>query len=106
MAYASLPKGVNKEQFDRAIFEFKNIAGKENVLTDDKKMRTLAGFIISADAEAHMPSAAIFPESAQQVSAIVKLCNKQKYRCGYLLRVKISDMGLWHPVKKVRSFYP
>jgi len=78
MVYASLPEGLNKEQFDRAISEFKNIAGNENILTDNKKMRTLAGFIISADAEAHMPSAAIFPESAQQVRAIVKICNKHK----------------------------
>jgi hypothetical protein len=56
MEYASLPKNLNKAQFDQAISEFKNIAGNENVLTDDKKMRTLAGFIISAGVEAHMPS--------------------------------------------------
>ena len=37
MVYASLPKGVNKGQFDRTICEFKNIAGNENVLTDGKK---------------------------------------------------------------------
>ena len=78
MAYASLPKGIDKAQFDRTISEFKNVAGNENVLTDDKKMRTLAGFIISAPVAAHMPSAAIFPESAQQVSDIVKICNKHK----------------------------
>jgi 4-cresol dehydrogenase (hydroxylating) flavoprotein subunit len=100
MVYASLPKGVNKEQFDRAIFEFKNIAGKENVLTDDKKMRTLAGFIISADAEAHMPSAAIFPESAQQVSAIVKLCNKQKVPLWVSSTGKNIGYGTMAPCKK------
>ena len=76
MEYASLPKGVNEAQFNRAISEFKSIAGNGNVLTDHKKMRTLAGFIISADVETYMPSAAIFPESAQQVSAVVKICNK------------------------------
>ena len=41
-------------------------------------MRTPAGFIISAHVEAHRLSAAIFPESAQQVSDIVKICNKRK----------------------------
>lgn len=78
MGYASYPDGVTREQFDRAISEFKVIVGNENVHTDAKKMRKFAGFIISANVEDHLPSAAVFPESAEQVSAIVKICTRYK----------------------------
>jgi 4-cresol dehydrogenase (hydroxylating) len=76
MSPAIYPEGLGSKQFLLAITEFRNILGDENVHTDEKKVRTIAGFIISADVADHTPSAAIFPENAEQVSGIVKICNK------------------------------
>lgn len=78
MGYPSLPVGVNEEQFDRAISEFKILLGEENVHTDQKKIRTFTGFIISANVQEHLPSAAIFPKKAEQVSKIIKICAEYK----------------------------
>ena len=63
-------------------------------------MRTLAGFIISAHVEAHMPSAAIFPESAQQVSDIVKICNKRKVPLWVSSTGKNIGYGAMAPCKR------
>jgi 4-cresol dehydrogenase (hydroxylating) len=100
MGYTSLPEGVNREQFDRAISEFKIILGNENVHTDEKKMRTFAGFIISANVEDHTPSAAIFPERAEQVSDIVKICNKYKVPLWVSSTGKNIGYGAMAPCKK------
>ena len=100
MGFASLPEGVGWKQFERAISEFKALLGDQYVHTDKRKMRTCAGFIISAHVEDHMPSAAIFPETADQVREIIIICAKYKVPVWVSSTGKNIGYGTMAPVKK------
>jgi 4-cresol dehydrogenase (hydroxylating) len=100
MGYVSLPEGVNEEQFDRAISEFKILLGDENVHTDQKKIRTFTGFIISANVEDHLPSAALFPKRAEQVSNLLKICTQYKVPVWVSSTGKNLGYGSMAPSKK------
>ena len=73
MSHTSLPEG-----FHRALCEIVNILGHEHVVTDEERLRRFASFLISADIEDHMPAGALFPEMAEQVIDIVRICDKYK----------------------------
>lgn len=75
---SALPEGMTSEQFGQAISEFVKIVGPKNVHTSEQNMRKFAKFLISADLEDHLPPAALFPEKAEEVCEILKICNKYK----------------------------
>ncbi len=100
MSYASLPEKFQNEKFDRVISEFIKILGHEHVYTDEKKMRRFASFLISANVKDHMPSAAIFPERAEQAIEIVKICDKYKVPLWVSSTGRNIGYGAMAPCKK------
>jgi 4-cresol dehydrogenase (hydroxylating) flavoprotein subunit len=100
MRYASLPENFTSEKFDRVISEFVKVLGHEHIHTDEKKLRRFSGFLISANVEDHMPSAAIFPERAEQVIEIVKICDTFKMPLWVSSTGKNIGYGAMAPCKK------
>ncbi len=78
MNKTTISGGMIKQQFAKALEEFRKILGEENVRTDPRKLRSMASFIVSGEPRNHAPSAALFPETAEQTSQIVKTCNRYK----------------------------
>jgi 4-cresol dehydrogenase (hydroxylating) len=100
MGYISFPEEENRARFDRTISEFKRILGDGNVYTDKKKMRTFASFLISADVDDYIPSAAIFPKRSEQVRDIIKICDRYKVPLWVSSTGKNIGYGAMAPCKK------
>ena len=76
--YIALPKGVAEADFDKAIAEFKKILGAGNVLHTRERLAPYLKIMIPAPIEEHTPSAAIMPESVEQIQRILRVCNRYK----------------------------
>jgi glycolate oxidase len=61
----------------RIIEELRRIAGPGNVFVDAEKLEAYSHDETDAAEYAHMPEAAVLPQTAQQVSEIVKLANRE-----------------------------
>lgn len=73
-----LPQWISTSRFESAISEFGQAIGSENVWVDKKDLARLVSFLISEKIDAHMPSAALFPQNVAEVVRIVKICNRCK----------------------------
>lgn len=61
------------------IATLKTIVGDKNVVTDQDTMQPYSHDEVTDPAYHHMPDAVVFPETAEQVSAIVKLANAHHF---------------------------
>jgi FAD/FMN-containing dehydrogenase len=77
---AILPPGVSAENFAAALKEFEATVGKEWVLTSDEDIHPYRDHFsyIKDQPNELIPSAAVGPDSTEQVQAIVRTANKYK----------------------------
>ena len=77
---AILPPGVSAESFDSAVREFQDAVGREWVFTSDEDLypyRDHFSYIKDQPNEL-IPSAAVGPDTTEQVQAIVRTANRYK----------------------------
>jgi 4-cresol dehydrogenase (hydroxylating) len=72
------PPGVSERDFSRALEQFRNIVGSEWVFASDEDVNLYrdAYSPFYGEAEDRVPSAAVSPESTEQVQAIVRIANE------------------------------
>src|SRR5262245_25565252 len=77
---AVLPPGVSAENFAAAIREFEAAIGKEWVFTSDSDLHPYRDHFsyIKDQPNELVPSAAVGPDSTEQVQAVVRVANKYK----------------------------
>ena len=77
---AILPPGVNADQFAAAIRQFEAAVGKEWVFTSDDDLHSYRDHFsyIKDQPNELIPSAAVGPDTTEQVQAIVRTANKYK----------------------------
>src|SRR5258706_1757637 len=76
----ALPPGVAQRDFSRALHEFPNALGREWVFTSDEDLKLYrdAYSPFYGEADDRVASAAVAPNSTEQVQAIVRIANKYK----------------------------
>jgi (+)-pinoresinol hydroxylase len=77
---AILPPGVNAEQFATAIRKFQDAVGAEWVFTSDEDLYSYYDHFsyLKGEPDDLIPSAAVGPDSVEQVQAIVRVANEHK----------------------------
>ena len=77
MTTKPLPDSLSLEQFNQAIGELREILGPERVYTDDvNELRSYRDVYSTTADELHMPSAAIAPESVEEIQKILVVARK------------------------------
>ena len=71
-----LPPGLTSVDFADALDAFRRIAGKDHVYAGEALASYVDPYSIAADPDAHATPAAVAPESADQVQAILKVANQ------------------------------
>src|SRR4051812_15583275 len=71
-----LPPGLTLSEFNDALEAFRRVVGKDNVFSGDQLTPYADPYSIGNDDDAHAASAAVAPETTEQVQAIVKLANQ------------------------------
>ncbi len=92
-----LPPGLNEAQFNRAMSDFASEVGQEWVFNSDADRDTYLDHF-GFDEEAHIPSAAVAPASAEEVQAIVRLANEHNLPLWPISRGKNFGYGSAAPV--------
>ena len=59
---------------ERTLTEFRDIVGKDGVLSTPTQLMV---YEYDASADSHLPDAVVLPRSAEQVAAVVKVCNRE-----------------------------
>jgi hypothetical protein len=77
---AILPPGVSSAQFAAAVREFEGVLGKDWVLTSEEDLNPYRDHFsyIKDQPNELIPSAAVGPDSVEQVQAIVRIANRYK----------------------------
>jgi len=72
------PPGVKPEDFDKAIKQFSDVVGAQWVFTGDEDVSTYrdAYSPFAGEADEKVASAAVAPESVEQVQRIVRIANQ------------------------------
>jgi 4-cresol dehydrogenase (hydroxylating) len=78
MADRVLPPRLSERRFDQALAAFARVVGAEWVLSSDDDLLPYYDLYPLGDAEAHAPSAAVAPQSVEEVQALVRLANQHK----------------------------
>jgi FAD/FMN-containing dehydrogenase len=79
MAQAAVrPPGVSEADFKAALKAFADVVGADWALVSELDRNTYLDAFAPGDADSHAPSAAVAPQSAQEVQAIVKIANKYR----------------------------
>ena len=78
MASPLLPPGLTPGDFAAALDAFRRIVGKDHVYTGDALSAYVDPYSIAADPDAHSTPAAVAPDSAEQVQALIKVANQYK----------------------------
>src|SRR6185436_15391367 len=73
-----LPPGITAADFNEALEAFRKVVGKDFVFTGEQLTPYSDPYSIGNDDSAHLASAAVAPESTEQVQAIVKLANQYR----------------------------
>src|SRR5512136_2675902 len=60
---------------DRVLAEFREIVGKEGMLSTPAQLML---YEYDASMDQHLPEAVVLPVGSDQVSAVVKVCNREK----------------------------
>ncbi|KAK2601419.1 hypothetical protein N8I77_010869 [Diaporthe amygdali] len=72
-----LPPGVSEASFNRAIEEFKNVVGTAEVVTGDGLVEYVDPYELNEDGpERKLPSAAVRPQSNEELRGVLKIANK------------------------------
>lgn len=96
-----LPPAVSAAAFQRALTAFAGVVGKEWVLATDEDRQTYLDLYapgIEAERE-HAPSAAVVPQSVEQVQAIVRIANEHRIPLWPICRGKNFGYGGAAPVQ-------
>jgi FAD/FMN-containing dehydrogenase len=74
------PPGISERDFARALEEFRNAVGAEQVFTSDEDLNLYrdAYSPFKGEAEDRVPSAAVAPDTVEQVQAVVRIANRYR----------------------------
>ena len=74
------PPGISERDFARALTEFRNAVGAEWVFTSDEEINLYrdAYSPFKGEAEDRVPSAAVAPNSTEQVQAVMRIANAHR----------------------------
>src|SRR5688572_30605689 len=74
------PPGVSERDFTRALGELRDAVGAEWVFTSDDDMNLYrdAYSPFKGEAEDRVPSAAVAPDTVEQVQAVVRIANRHR----------------------------
>jgi len=75
---ALLPEGVGKNEFARAIQEYRALLGDDSVIVDLENLTSYSKIMLPVPDEAHQPSGALVPRSVEDVQGILAICNKYR----------------------------
>ncbi|HXX71458.1 MAG TPA: FAD-binding oxidoreductase [Candidatus Acidoferrum sp.] len=92
-----LPPRVTEKSFQRALDAFASVVGKPWVLATDLDRETFMDFYAAGDADEHVPSAAVGPQSVEEVRAIVRIANEYKVPLWPISRGKNLGYGAAAP---------
>jgi 4-cresol dehydrogenase (hydroxylating) len=92
-----LPPRVSDKDFQKALDAFAGVVGKEWVLSTDEDRSTFMDIYAAGDADTHVPSAAVGPESTEEVQAIVRIANEYKVPLWTISRGKNLGYGAAAP---------
>jgi 4-cresol dehydrogenase (hydroxylating) len=73
-----LPKGVSAANFDAALASFREILGTDSVFVESEQLAPYTKIMMAGDDADYIPAAALLPTEADQVQAIVAVCNQYK----------------------------
>ncbi len=76
--YIALPKGITEPVFDLAIKEYRAILGEAGVITDAGQLAPYCRIMLAVPDVEHRPSAAITPQSVEDIQKCLVVCNKYK----------------------------
>ncbi len=74
----ALPKHTTAADFDKAVRELRAIVGDGNLIVDEASLAPYNKIMMPVPDAQHAPSAAVTPESVEQVQAIVKVLNRAR----------------------------
>lgn len=74
----TLPKGVNKALFTRAIAEYRAALGDANVIVDVDRLAPYTKTMLPEPDSHHQPSGALLVSSVEEVQKVLAICNKYK----------------------------
>ena len=74
----ALPKHTTAADFDKAVRELRAIVGDGNLIVDEASLAPYNKIMMPVPDAQHAPSAAVTPESVEQVQAIVKVLNRTR----------------------------
>jgi 4-cresol dehydrogenase (hydroxylating) len=92
-----LPPNVSEKQFQKALDAFAGVVGRQWVLATDEDRNTYMDIYAPGDADQHIPGAAVGPQSAEEVQAIVRLANEYKVPLWPISRGKNLGYGAAAP---------
>ena len=73
-----LPPRLSRGAFDRALAAFSGVVGKDWLLATENDRDTYMDPYAVGDGSDHLPSAAVAPQSAEEVQAIIRIANEHK----------------------------
>ncbi|MEO6341306.1 MAG: FAD-dependent oxidoreductase, partial [Caulobacteraceae bacterium] len=78
MAARVLPPRLSEKRFDVALTAFRGVVGKEWVLSTAEDLAAYYDLYPLGDGDVHAPSAAVAPQTVEEVQAIIRLANQHK----------------------------
>src|SRR5690606_36820473 len=73
-----LPKGVSASDFEQALAQIRTIVGADYVVAEDTALAPYNKIMMAVPDEQHAPSAAVMPDSVEQIQAIMKVLNQHR----------------------------
>src|SRR5208282_27632 len=92
-----LPPRVSEKNFQKALDAFAGVVGKQWVLATDEDRGTYMDIYAAGDADHHIPGAAVGPQSAEEIQAIVRIANEYKIPLWPISRGKNLGYGAAAP---------
>ncbi|WPN49687.1 FAD-binding oxidoreductase [Pseudomonas sp. P8_241] len=77
-SYSVLPAGVTQEHFALAINAFRHLLGDAQVISEPQRLAPYRKIMLPHDENDYAASAALLPDSVEQVQGILKICNRFK----------------------------
>jgi len=78
MAEATLPKGVSRSSFAKAVADYRRILGAGNVLIDAEKLAPYSKIMIPAPIAQHQPAGALIVRSVEEIRQVLAIATKYK----------------------------
>ena len=92
-----LPPNVSEKSFQKALDAFAGVVGKQWVLATDEDRGAYMDIYAAGDADRHLPSAAVGPQSPEEVQAIIRIANEHKVPLWPISRGKNLGYGAAAP---------